>query len=102
MVEQIVDIKTIVTNNETESLLLENTLIKDKKPKFNVLLKDDKNYLYIKVTSEPFPKVIKTRLKGKTGTYYGPYICSHYVTNILRLAKKIFGYGCYGVHFFRQ
>jgi len=102
MVEQIVDIKTMVTNNETESLLLENTLIKDKKPKFNVLLKDDKNYLYIKVTKERFPKVIKTRIKWKTGTYYGPYTQSHYVYNILRLAKKIFGYGCYGIHFFRQ
>ena len=102
MVEQIVDIQTIVTNNETESLLLENTLIKDKKPKFNVLLKDDKNYLYIKVTKEQFPKIITTRIKRKTGIYYGPYTQSHYVSNILRLAKKIFWYGCYGIHFFRQ
>ncbi len=102
MVEQISDIQTLVTNNETESLILEHTLVRDKKPKFNVLLKDDKNYLYIKVTKEPFPKIIKTRIKGKTGTYYGPYTQWHYVANILRLAKKIFWYGCYGVHFFRQ
>jgi len=70
MVEQIVDIKIIVTNNETESLLLENTLIKDKKPKYNVLLKDDKNYIYIKITKETFPKIIKTRQKTNTGTYF--------------------------------
>ena len=70
MVEQIEDIKIIVTHNETESLLLENTLIKDKKPKYNVLLKDDKNYLYIKITKETFAKIIKTRQKTNSGTYF--------------------------------
>ena len=101
MVEQIVDIKTIMTNTETESLILEHTLVGQKKPKFNVLLKDDKNYFYIKITAEKFPKILKTRIKWKTGTYYGPYINWPYVFNILRLAKKIFWYGCYGIHFFR-
>lgn len=101
MVEQVVDIKTIMTNTETESLILEHTLVGQKKPKFNVLLKDDKNYFYIKITAEKFPKILKTRIKWKTGTYYGPYINWPYVFNILRLAKKIFWYGCYGIHFFR-
>jgi excinuclease ABC subunit C len=63
MVEQIVDIKTIMTNTETESLILEHTLVGQKKPKFNVLLKDDKNYFYIKITAEKFPKILKTRIK---------------------------------------
>jgi excinuclease ABC subunit C len=50
MVGKIEDIKYIVTNNETESLILENDLIKEHQPKYNILLKDDKNFLYIKVT----------------------------------------------------
>ncbi|USN59431.1 MAG: GIY-YIG nuclease family protein [Candidatus Peribacteria bacterium] len=61
MVEQICDIKTIITNSETESLLLENTLIKKHQPKYNILLKDDKNYSYIKITDEVIPRVITTR-----------------------------------------
>lgn len=102
MVDLITDINHIVTHNETESLILENTLIKKHQPKYNILLKDDKNYLYIKVTAEKFPKIIKTRIKSKWGTYYWPYTHGPYVFNILRLAKKIFWYGCYGIHFFRQ
>lgn len=102
MVEQIVDIKIILTNNETESLLLESTLIKDKKPKYNVLLRNDKNYVYIKITAEKFPKVIKTRQKTNSGIYFWPYLNGYYVFNILRIAKKVFWYGCYGIHFFRD
>jgi excinuclease ABC subunit C len=62
MVSEIVDIKTIVVNNEKESLILETTLIKKYKPKYNILMKDDKNHLYIKITDEEIPKVIKTRI----------------------------------------
>ncbi|MDA9129332.1 excinuclease ABC subunit UvrC [Candidatus Gracilibacteria bacterium] len=102
MVRQIVDIKIIIANNETESLILERSLIKKHKPHYNILLKDDKNYYYIKITSEEFPKVVKTRIKGSTGKYFGPYTSGFYVGNLLRLTKKIFGYGCYGIHFFRQ
>jgi excinuclease ABC subunit C len=63
MVSEIKDIKTIVVNNEKESLILETTLIKKHKPKYNILMKDDKNHLYIKITDEEIPKVIKTRIK---------------------------------------
>jgi excinuclease ABC subunit C len=63
MVDQIADIKTIITNTETESLILETTLIKKHKPKYNILMKDDKNHIYIKITDEAIPKVIKTRIK---------------------------------------
>lgn len=62
MVEKINDIQYIITNNETESLILENTLIKKHQPRYNILLKDDKNFLYIKITKDEFPQVIKTRI----------------------------------------
>jgi excinuclease ABC subunit C len=66
MVKQITNIETILTNTEEESLILENTLIKKHKPKYNVMLKDDKNHIYIKITDEPIPQIIKTRIKPKT------------------------------------
>jgi len=90
MVEQISEIKTIITSNETESLILETTLIKEHKPKYNILMKDDKNYLYIKITTEEFPKILKTRIKTKDGTYFGPYINTNYVNNNLNIIKKYF------------
>ncbi len=101
MVRQIVDIKVILTNNETESLILERSLIKEHKPQYNILLKDDKNYYYIKITDEQFPKVIKTRFKTKSWKYFGPYTHGFYVSNLLRIIKKVYWYGCYGIHFFR-
>ncbi len=63
MVNKIVEIKTILTENETESLILETNLIKEHLPKYNILMKDGKNHLYIKITNEEFPKIIKTRIK---------------------------------------
>jgi len=70
MVEAIFDIKTILTNNETESLILETTLIKKHEPKYNILMKDGKNHIYIKITNEFIPKIIKVRQKTKSGTYF--------------------------------
>jgi excinuclease ABC subunit C len=70
MVEAIFDIKTILTNNETESLILETTLIKKHEPKYNILMKDGKNHIYIKITDEFIPKIIKVRQKAKSGTYF--------------------------------
>lgn len=92
MVDQVVDIKIIITENETESLILETTLIKKYKPKYNILMKDDKNYVYIKITDDVIPKVIKTRIKNHSWTYFGPYISTNYVNNILKLVKKLFWY----------
>ena len=63
----------IITNNETEALLLENRLIKKHLPRYNVLLKDGKQYSYIKLTKENFPKIITTRRKNKKDTFFGPY-----------------------------
>ena len=68
------DLDYIVVDNEKEALALENSLIKQYKPRFNILLRDDKTYPYIKVTAEKFPRVFVTRrLRKDGGTYYGPY-----------------------------
>ncbi len=92
MVSEINNIETIVVNNEKESLILETTLIKKHKPKYNILMKDDKNHLYIKITNEEIPKIIKTRIKNNSWTYFWPYISSNNVNNILKVIKKIFWY----------
>ena len=101
MVNKIEHIETIITKNETESLILETNLIKENKPKYNILMKDDKNYIYIKITDDEFPKIIKTRIKAKNWTYFWPYISTNHVNNILKVLKKYFWYGCYGINFFR-
>ncbi len=93
MVNQISDIKTILTNNETESLILETTLIKKHEPKYNILMKDWKNHIYIKITRELIPQIIKTRFKKNDhAIYYWPYTSTNYVNNILKLVKKVFWY----------
>ena len=75
MVSHIQDYEYIIVENEIESLVLEQNLIKEKRPKYNVLLRDDKQYPYIKITKkENYPRVIKTRRLGKDGSkYYGPF-----------------------------
>ena len=90
MVDQIEDIKTIVTNNENESLILETTLIKKHLPKYNILMKDGKNHIYIKITSDIIPKIIKTRIKKGSGEYFWPYTSTSYVNNIIKITKKLF------------
>lgn len=104
MVWKIEDIKIIIVNNETESLILETNLIKKNKPKYNILMKDDKNHIYIKITNEEFPKIIKTRVwpnsKKNNWVYFWPYLSSAYVENILKIIKKIFWYWVSENHFF--
>lgn len=77
LLEKVTDIEFIIVSSEKESLLLENILIKKLQPKYNILLKDDKGYLNIKLTTKhPFPMMQLTRFKGKTpkdATYFGPY-----------------------------
>jgi len=102
MVEQIVDIKTIITNNETESLILETSLIKENLPKYNILMKDWKNHIYIKITNDEFPKIIKTRIKNKSWDYFWPYVSSNDVENILKVIKKVFGYWIKNHNFFKN
>ena len=74
LVSKIADIKFIVVESESEALLLENNLIKQYKPRYNIMLKDDKTYPWICVKNEPFPRVFLTRRKLNDGSdYYGPY-----------------------------
>lgn len=74
MVSKIHDFEYIIVENEVESLVLESNLIKDNLPKYNILLRDDKQYPYIKITNERFPRVMKTRRILKDGAkYFGPY-----------------------------
>ena len=75
MVENIADFYYIITQTEIDALALENNLIKKYKPKYNILLKDDKTYPYIKIhTKEPFPRVSITRRIQKDGKYFGPFM----------------------------
>jgi len=102
MVEQIADIKYILVENETESLILETNLIKKHLPKYNILMKDGKNHLYIKITDEEWPKIIKTRQKTKSWEYFWPYISTNHVDNILKIIKKIFWYWVWKHNFFKN
>ena len=74
LVKKIVNIKHIVVNTETDALLLENNLIKKYKPKYNILLKDDKSYPWLCIKNERFPRLFMTRRVIKDGSeYFGPY-----------------------------
>ena len=85
------DIRYVVVNTEEDALLLENNLIKRYKPRYNVLLKDDKTYPSICVTNEYFPRVFKTRqINKRGGTYFGPYSHLPSMYALLELVKKIY------------
>ena len=85
------DVDYILVDNEKEALALENNLIKQYKPRFNVLLRDDKTYPYIKVTNEPFPRVYVTRRLFKDGaTYYGPYFPANLAYRIVNFIHRSF------------
>jgi len=92
LVERIHKIDTIAVKNELEALLLENELIKKYRPPFNVMMRDDKSYLYIRITiNEKFPRILLARKVVKDGAkYFGPYAVSGPVYEALRLVKRIF------------
>lgn len=85
------DIDYILVDNEKEALALENNLIKQYKPRFNVLLRDDKTYPYIKLTNERFPRVYVTRRLFKDGaTYYGPYFPANLAHRLVHFIHRHF------------
>jgi excinuclease ABC subunit C len=88
------DIDTVVVNSEKEALLLENTLIKKHKPKYNALLKDDKSYIALKLNNKhPWPTLSLVRYKGKpeaNGVYFGPYTSAYAARNTLDLLGRLF------------
>lgn len=73
MVSNVYDYDFIVTDSEYEALILENSLIKQHKPKYNILLKDDKGYTYIKISDEDYPRITREMQKKGSGTFLGPY-----------------------------
>lgn len=76
MVSNVWDYDFIVTDSEYEALILENSLIKQHKPKYNILLKDDKGYTYIKISAEEFPRITREMQKKGEGEFIGPYTSS--------------------------
>ena len=91
LVEQIADFEFIVVDNEVEALVLESNLIKKHKPRFNVMLKDDKQYPHLKLTNEPFPKVVITRKIVRDGSnYYGPFLPASLARKTLNLINRAF------------
>ncbi|MCC6586538.1 MAG: excinuclease ABC subunit UvrC [Bryobacterales bacterium] len=84
------DIDYILVDNEKEALALENNLIKQYKPRFNVLLRDDKTYPYIKLTNEKYPRVYVTRRLTKGGAYYGPYFPGNLAHRLVDLIHRHF------------
>ena len=85
------NLETTTTNNESEALLLEANLIKKFKPKFNILLKDDKSFPYIFISDHTFPKIERHRgAKNKAGKYYGPFASSLAVNMAIKTIQKIF------------
>ena len=91
LVKQIKDIKYIVVDTEEEALLLENNLIKQYRPRYNVLLKDDKTYPYIVIKNEYFPRIFQTRNIIRDGSiYFGPYVSVYTVKTMLQMIKSIY------------
>jgi len=91
MVKLIADFEFIVVDNEVEALVLESNLIKKHKPRFNVLLKDDKQYPHLKLTNEPYPKVVITRKIVRDGShYYGPFLPAALARKTLDLINRAF------------
>ena len=80
----------IVTNSEKEALILEATLIKKHRPRYNVQLKDDKRYPYVKITDEKFPRLVITRNVSKNGIYYGPFTDVGSVKQTVKFLKSLF------------
>ena len=91
MVAKIADFETIITATEVEALILECNLIKKHRPRYNISLKDDKSYPYLRVTAEEFPRIILTRRIIHDGSrYFGPYTSGLAVKETLALLRKIF------------
>jgi excinuclease ABC subunit C len=91
MVKRVRDLDYIVTDSEVEALILECTLIKEHRPRYNVSLKDDKSYPYLKITNEPYPRLFFTRQPEKVdGRYFGPYTNVGAVRETIKFLKRLF------------
>ncbi len=90
LVREAWDLHYILVDNEKEALALENNLIKQYQPRFNVLLRDDKTYPYIKLTNEKWPRVYVTRRIKKDGTYFGPYFPGNLAHRLVKFIHRTF------------
>ena len=92
LVEEAADLEYIVTDNEVEALILESTLVKKHQPRYNIHLKDDKSFPYLKLTvNEPFPRIFITRRITKDGSlYYGPFLPASYARRTIKLINRYF------------
>lgn len=92
LVRRIVDFDTIVVHSEAEALILENNLIKEHKPRFNISLRDDKSYPYVKITvGEPFPRVLVTRRLQRDGSrYFGPFTDVRRMRHLLDVVRRLY------------
>ena len=91
MVQKVEDLQVIITDTEVEALVLESNLVKDLKPRYNINLKDDKSFPYIRVTNEPFPQIYATRQIINDGSkYFGPYTDVKNMRSSLRMINQIF------------
>ena len=89
LLENVEDIKIIAVDSDLEAIILEHNLIKEFKPKYNVIMKDDKNYVYIKITNEDFPRIqIVRRVEKDNAKYIGPKTAAHKVEDTLRILKN--------------
>src|SRR5690606_1796226 len=91
MVSEIEKVEFTIVNSEFDALLLENNLIKNNQPKYNILLKDDKTYPYLCITNERFPRIYATRKKiPHWGTYFGPFASVKAMNNVLELVRSLY------------
>src|SRR5215471_16505430 len=91
LIGEAADVEYILVDNEKEALALENNLIKQYKPRFNILLRDDKTYPYIKLTAEKYPRVYVTRRLKKDGsTYFGPYFPANLAHRLVHFIHRFF------------
>ena len=91
LVSLVADFETIITDSEVEALILESNLVKEHKPRYNISLKDDKTFPYIRVTHEPFPRIFPTRKLIRDGSrYFGPYTDVYSMRELLKTVKQLF------------
>ncbi len=91
MISKAADLELIITDSEFEALVLENNFIKDLKPRYNILLKDDKTFPYIRITKEPYPQIFPTRQVIRDGSkYFGPFTDVKSMKNSLSMINRIF------------